>query len=120
GRTPDVPLDAFRGRVVFVGVSATGATDLDTRTTPLSAAEPGVLIHLTALDNLLAGDAPRPVGPVTNALLVATAGLGVGVLTSALGSVLAATLLAAAVLVALAAGTTLLLGAGVQAHVAAP
>ncbi len=48
---------AFRGRTVLVGTTATGLHEI--RTTPLETVEPGVEIHATVLDNLLAGD---PIG----------------------------------------------------------
>jgi adenylate cyclase len=44
----------LRDKYVFVGASAPGLMDL--RPTPISRVYPGVEIHATALDNLLAGD----------------------------------------------------------------
>ncbi|HEY5995695.1 MAG TPA: CHASE2 domain-containing protein, partial [Candidatus Deferrimicrobiaceae bacterium] len=43
------------GRIVLLGTTATGLHEI--RTTPLEAAQPGVEIHATAIDNLMAGDA---------------------------------------------------------------
>jgi len=48
---------ALKGKFVFVGTTAAGLKEI--RTTPLEPAQPGVEIHATVLDNLLAGD---PVG----------------------------------------------------------
>ncbi len=45
---------ALRGKIVFLGTTATGLHEM--RTTPLEAAQPGVEIHATVVDNLLAGD----------------------------------------------------------------
>jgi adenylate cyclase len=45
---------ALRGKMVMLGTTATGLKEI--RTTPLEAAQPGVEIHATVIDNLLAGD----------------------------------------------------------------
>jgi adenylate cyclase len=47
--------DAIRGKIVLFGTTATGLHEL--RTTPLESAQPGVEIHATVIDDLLAGDA---------------------------------------------------------------
>jgi adenylate cyclase len=44
----------LKGKIVLVGTTAAGLKEI--RTTPLDAAQPGVEIHATVLDNLLAGD----------------------------------------------------------------
>ncbi len=44
----------LRGRIVLLGTTAAGLKEI--RTTPLDAAQPGVEIHATVLDNLLSGD----------------------------------------------------------------
>ena len=50
---------AVEGRLVLIGTSAVGLSDL--RPTPLSAFEPGVDIHATAIEQMLSGDIPvRP------------------------------------------------------------
>ncbi|HEY5765508.1 MAG TPA: CHASE2 domain-containing protein [Candidatus Deferrimicrobiaceae bacterium] len=46
---------SLKGKIVVVGTTAAGLKEI--RTTPLEAAQPGVEIHATLLDNLLAGDA---------------------------------------------------------------
>jgi adenylate cyclase len=45
---------ALKGKIVILGTTATGLHEI--RTSPLEAAQPGVEIHATVLDNLLAGD----------------------------------------------------------------
>ncbi len=55
---PVVHPSELRDKYVFVGASAPGLMDL--RPTPISRVYPGVEIHATALDNLLAGDFLRP------------------------------------------------------------
>lgn len=45
---------ALAGKVVILGTTAAGLKEI--RTTPLEAAQPGVEIHATVLDNLLSGD----------------------------------------------------------------
>ena len=45
---------AMRGKIVLFGTTAAGLHEL--RTTPLDAAHPGVEIHATVVDNLIAGD----------------------------------------------------------------
>lgn len=51
---------ALKGKMAIVGTTAAGLKEI--RTTPLEAAQPGVEIHATIIDNLLSGDpiaAPR-------------------------------------------------------------
>ena len=50
----NVPADALRDKILFVGTSAAGLQDI--RSTPLNKALPGVEIHATAVDNMLSGD----------------------------------------------------------------
>jgi adenylate cyclase len=45
---------AIRGKTILLGTTATGLHEM--RTTPLEAAQPGVEIHATVIDDLLAGD----------------------------------------------------------------
>ena len=49
----------FRDKIVFIAGTAAGLYDL--RVTPFSSATPGVLIHMTVLDNLLQGQFLKPV-----------------------------------------------------------
>jgi adenylate cyclase len=110
GATPVVPLDALRGKIVFVGSSASGL--FDTRANPFGPADPGVLIHATLADNLLARDFLRRAAPLANvaATLLAAllAGLAVSYVSSVWWSLAAGVGLAAAYL----AFTLALFGAG--------
>jgi len=45
---------SLKGKMVMLGTTAAGLKEI--RTTPLEAAQPGVEIHATVIDNLLAGD----------------------------------------------------------------
>jgi adenylate cyclase len=58
GRKPLLDPALFKDKIVFVAATAAGTYDL--RVTPLSPFTPGVLIHMTALDNLLRGQAMQP------------------------------------------------------------
>ena len=51
GKKPLLDPALFRDKIVFVATTAAGTYDL--RVTPLSAFAPGVLIHMSALDNIL-------------------------------------------------------------------
>jgi adenylate cyclase len=70
GTAPQVPPAEFAGKTVFVGGRAPGILEL--RPTPLGAVYPGVEIHATALDNILAKDFIRaqPIASVLGFLLV--------------------------------------------------
>jgi len=85
GATPEVPLEAFRGKVVFVGT--TGAGLFDARANPFGPNDPGVLIHATLADNLLTGDflgrAPALVNVAAIILAALLAGLAVSLITAA-------------------------------------
>lgn len=59
--------DALKGKTVLLGTTAAGLKEI--RTTPLDAAQPGVEIHATVLDNLLAGD-PIAVPPWARVLQI--------------------------------------------------
>jgi len=54
--TPVIPPEAFRGKIVIIGSNAPGLFDL--KATPFTYANiyPGMEIHATAIENLLAGD----------------------------------------------------------------
>jgi adenylate cyclase len=54
GEPPIIPLEAFRDRIVLVGLTAPGLYDL--KPTPFSNVYPGTEVHATALDNILHGD----------------------------------------------------------------
>lgn len=79
GQPPLVDPISFSNCYVFLGFTAPGLFDL--RTSPVSAVYPGVEIHATFLDNLLAGDfmrdVPRPLTLVLTVLLAMLAAFGV-------------------------------------------
>jgi adenylate cyclase len=50
----EIPPDAFQGRIVLVGVTATGIFDV--RSTPFRTVHPGVEIHANVIDNILTGE----------------------------------------------------------------
>jgi adenylate cyclase len=52
-RPPLLDPSIFRDKIVFIATTAAGT--YETRPTPISAASPGVLIHMAMLDNLLQG-----------------------------------------------------------------
>ena len=96
GETPEVPLEAFRGKVVFVGT--TGAGLFDARADPFGPNDPGVLIHATVADNLLTGDFLVRASWLANAgtivLAALLAGLAVSLITAAWWSAVAGLALA--------------------------
>ena len=57
GQAPSLDPAIFRNKIVFIAGTAAGTYDL--RVTPVEAATPGVLIHMTGLDNILTGDSMR-------------------------------------------------------------
>lgn len=67
GGAPVIEPAEFTNRAVFLGFSAPALLDL--RPTPLSPVAPGVTVHATLLDNLLAGDVPRDLPPLVMGLM---------------------------------------------------
>lgn len=78
GEQPTIDPDVFKDAYVFFGYSARGLFDL--RPTPVSDNYPGVGVHATMLDNLLAGDffrsVPKTAVVVITLLMAVMAGLG--------------------------------------------
>jgi len=64
----DVPTSAFRGKVVLVGFTATGVSDV--RPTPLSPACPGVEINAAILNTLMTGRFLSRASPAVDGTLV--------------------------------------------------
>jgi len=85
GETPEVPLDAFKGKVVLIGSSGAGL--FDARANPFGANDPGVLIHATLADNLLTGDFLRRASPLANVAALVLAALLAGIAASFIASV---------------------------------
>ena len=54
GARPEIPPEAFKGKIVLIGATAASAADV--RSTAFSPAYPGVEINATVIDNLLQGD----------------------------------------------------------------
>ena len=54
GRKPIYPSEAFRGKIVLIGLTALGLFDL--KPTPVNALTPGVAVHATLIANLLHQD----------------------------------------------------------------
>ena len=77
GKKPETDPQVFKDAYVFFGFSAPGLLDL--RPTPVSKVYPGVLVHATALDNLLSRmflrDLPDIWTGITTLLLALGAGL---------------------------------------------
>jgi len=69
----EVPCDALRGRIVFVGTSAIATYDL--KLTPFSANMPGVEKNATVVSNILEGDPLRPAPLLLNLAVVVFFGL---------------------------------------------
>ena len=61
GKDPTLDPGLFKDKIVFVAGTAAGTYDL--RVTPMSSFTPGVLIHMTALDNILRSRALTPAPP---------------------------------------------------------
>lgn len=60
GKTPAISRDFFKGKKVLIGPTAAGLYDL--KPTAVSSLSSGVMVHATAIENLLKGDYIRPFG----------------------------------------------------------
>lgn len=80
---------SFSNRVIFVGTSAAGLRDLVG--TPMGPDVPGVEVHATALDNMLAGDVLRHPNWVISAKLlgITVAGLALVIILARYGALIA-------------------------------
>lgn len=67
--------EAVSNRIVLIGASAAGLRDL--KATPVSAEIPGIEVHATAMDNILAGDMLRQPRWMLHATLAITLAAGV-------------------------------------------
>lgn len=96
GEKPMVDPGVFRGRVVIVGTTAAGLSDLFT--TPFSQGKmPGIEVHANVIDNVLSGRFMRPAGAgwnqfavVSLSMLASVAALWAGIFVAVAASVLAA------------------------------
>jgi adenylate cyclase len=118
GDRPDLDPESLRGKTVFVATTAGGLLDL--RVTPFGTKEPGVMMHATMLDNLLAGDWLRRAPAWANVAFLAAVALLAGTAVTLFGSGLWEAVAAAAVLLAAMAFAHAAFRAGVWLDVVAP
>lgn len=118
GLTPQLPADAFSGKLVLVGGSAPGIMDL--KSTPLARICPGTEIMAAALDNLLNRDFMRPAPGGVVVLWLAVVGLAAGLGFSLARRVGAIGLMAVAIFALPAAGAAAAFVSGVWLPFVAP
>ena len=70
---PEIPSETFRNKIVLIGPTATGMSDLHAN--PFSPHYPGVELHATVIDNFLQNDFMRETGARTRLLAVAVMAL---------------------------------------------
>ena len=110
GEKPEIAPELFKDKIVFVGTSAAGMSDLHSM--PLEGAgAPGVLLHATLADNILSDRFMRRAPATTDAMVTIAVALTVGLLTTML-PVVWATGLTVAILTGLAAWLTREVGGG--------
>ena len=87
GETPEIPPEAFRDKVVFIGAIVSGAFEF--RSTPLSRVFPGVEVNAVALDTLSSSDPvrrlPAPMSWILPLGLAGIAGLLAGFFPTLVG-----------------------------------
>ncbi len=110
GETPEVPLEALRGKVIFIGASGAGL--FEARANPFGPAEPGVLIHATVADNLLQGDFLRRASAAGNVAALFTTTLLAAAAVAMLASASAAAAAGLGLLASYLALAAALFGAG--------
>jgi len=76
GEKPEIPSEAFRNKIVLIGPTATGISDLHPN--PFSPTYPGVELHATVIDNFLHNDFMRESGSPTRVLAI----LGMALVTA--------------------------------------
>jgi adenylate cyclase len=118
GRPPAIPPSELKGKIVLVAVTASGLYDL--RRTPFGGTEPGVMIHATALDNLLGGDFMRRAPAWVNAGTAAATALAAALAVSLVGSAAWGTAAALLALLLAAGASCLAFAGGVWLDAAAP
>jgi adenylate cyclase len=101
GAGPDLDPERFRGRTVLIGASATGVGDLVAGA--FSATEPGVFLHATMLDTILARDFVRGLPPLAAWAMILLVPLLAGLLFAHLRSIAAGAAALAGVVLLLSA-----------------
>ena len=118
GGIPEIDPAFFADRYVLFGFSAPGLKDL--RPAPVGEAYPGVEVHATLLDNLLAGDSVRVLPGWAAAALILALGMAAGAsIRLCRDAIQSAAVLVLSLILPSAAGW-LAAGAGIWAPVAAP
>ncbi len=95
GEKPEIPSETFRGKIVLIGATATGISDLHAN--PFSPHYPGVELHATLIDNFLHGDFMRVADPRLETAAILGMALVAAVLVYAFNSAVVYTVLAFAV-----------------------
>ncbi len=84
GLTPRLDPGVFKGKIVFIGLTASGL--LDVFATPMSASDsgsmPGIQLHASVADSILAGRFIRPASPGSRVASVAITALAIGLLAA--------------------------------------
>jgi adenylate cyclase len=111
GETPAIPLEAFKGKVVFIGTSADGMSDI-WRSPFGGGGMPGVQLHAAMADDLLSSRFMRRASRSTNVALTMAVG-AIAAIAATLLPVIWGVPLAIAMAVAIGAGATYAVGAGV-------
>ncbi len=118
GQKPSVDPQIFRDKIVLVGTTAAGLSDLFT--VPFGRGKmPGVQVHANVVDNLLSRQFMRPVPPAVNAAILFACAIAIG-FGGVLMSVWRNVALAAAVFAVLGAGAIALAQQGLWMELTRP
>ncbi|MEO7275828.1 MAG: adenylate/guanylate cyclase domain-containing protein [Vicinamibacterales bacterium] len=81
GETPDLDPAVFKDKIVFIGLTASGLVDVFQ--TPFGRSlMPGIQLHASIADSILANRFVRPAPPRTGVVVVLAAGVGIGLLSA--------------------------------------
>jgi adenylate cyclase len=69
GLETTVDLSDFEGKIVLVGLTASGVVEAHIQPTPLSTKSPLLTVHANAIETILSASSPRPLGSWTTAVL---------------------------------------------------
>lgn len=118
GERPTVDPAVFRDKIVLIGTTAAGLSDL--YTVPFAEGKmPGMQVHANIIDDLLSQRFMRPIGKGRNLLVLAGCALAVGIAGTAL-AVWPAAGIAVLVILAVAWASVLLFGQGAWMEVTKP